>query len=424
MNTIFHSFNLSFMNFKSVSATIFMVLLFVSSYGQSINKTVIRNTDFAFELFKEAFKKDTSICISPYSISFALSMTYAGARNETKAEMSRVLHFDIDQEKSNYAFGEIQRQLNLFKGDTSIRLAMANAIWKKDNERVHQEYIDLLHKYYNAQAYPITNAKAINDWVKLKTNNKIDNIVSEEIVREARVILTNAIYFKGNWLYEFDKKNTRKDTFSVNGSKRTIVDMMYQKHNFNYYQDEYSQVLEMPYKGNELSMMIVLPKPKYSLSELMANMSAQTFGDYRFGLAEQKVNVFLPKFKFSSEFELSNELKEMGLIDPFTSSADFSGIAPKGLYISKVIHETFIEVNEKGSEAAAVTGVIMIKSVEFQPIEFNANRPFLFFIVAKQTETILFMGSIVNPTEVNGKDAKVYTGPRTTDGKTPPYNLH
>ena len=204
-------------------------------------------------------------------------------------------------------------------------------------------------------------------------------------------------------------------------NKKTIVDMMYQRNSFNYYQDDYSQVLEMPYKGNELSMMIVLPKPKYSLNELMRNMSTQTFGDYKFGLTEQKVTVFLPKFNFISEFELSNKLTQMGLVNPFTESADFSGIAPKGLYISNVIHKTFIEVNEKGSEAAAVTAVVMIRSAPLKIIEFNANRPFLFFIVDKQTETILFMGSVVNPKEVNGKDAKVYTGPRTNDGGRPPY---
>ncbi|WP_157447073.1 serpin family protein [Cytophaga aurantiaca] len=395
-------------------------MLFISSNAQSINKTVIGNTDFAFELFKQAFKKDTSICISPYSISFALSMAYAGARNETKVQMQNILHFEGDQEKSNEAFAEIQRRLNLFKGDTSIRLAMANAIWKRDEEKVHQQYIDLLYKYYNASVYPITNAAAVNEWVKAKTKNKIDNIITDPALAQTQVLLTNAIYFKGNWLYEFDEKNTRKDTFSVNRNKKNIVDMMYQKHNFNYYHDDYSQVLEMPYKGNELSIIIVLPKEKYTLADIIENMSAQTFGDYRFGLAEQKVNVYLPKFTFAADFELSNELKQMGLTDPFTYGADFSGVAPKGLFISKVVHKTFIAVNEKGSEAAAVTSVSMIRSVEAKPIEFNANKPFLFLIVDKQTETILFMGSVVNPTEVNGKDVKVYTGPRTNNGGMPP----
>ncbi len=397
-----------------------MVLHLTPSKAQSINKTVIRNTDFAFELFKEAFKKDTSICLSPYSISFALSMAYGGARNETKTQMSQVLHFDENLDKSNEAFSEIQRQLNLFKGDTSIRLAMANAIWKRDEEKVYQKYIDMLNKYYGAPLYPITTSKAVNDWVKSKTNNKIDNVISDETLKKANVILTNAIYFKGNWLHEFDEKNTRKDTFSVNRNKKNIVNMMYQRNSFNYYQDEYSQVLEMPYKGDGLSMVIVLPKPTYSLSELVANIDAQTFGNYRLGLAENKVDVYLPKFNFTSEFELSNELKEMGLVDPFTPVADFSGIAPKGLYISNIIHKTFIEVNEKGSEAAAVTAVVITKSAQPQVIQFNANRPFLFFITDKQTETILFMGSVVNPVEVNGKDAKVYTGPRSNGGTAPP----
>ncbi len=196
--------------------------------------------------------------------------------------------------------------------------------------------------------------------------------------------------------------------------------MMFQKNKFNYYQDEYSQVLEMPYKGNELSMIIVLPKPGYSLSELMDNMNAQTFGYYKPGLEEKTVNLFLPKFNFTSEFELTTELKQLGLIDPFIGSADFSGIAPKGLFISNVIHKTFIEVNEKGSEAAAATAVVIIRSVPPRTIDFNANKPFLFFIVDKQTETILFMGSVVNPAEVNGKSVKVYTGPRKSDGDRPP----
>ncbi len=160
-------------------------MIFVSVNGQSINKTVIRNNDFAFELFKQTFKKDTSVCLSPYSISFTLSMAYAGARNKTAAHLSSVLHYDLNQQKSNEAFAEIQRQLNLFKGDTSIKLAMANAIWEKENEHVYPEYIEQLNKYYNAQVYPITNAKAVNDWVKIKTNNKIDHIISEEALKQA-----------------------------------------------------------------------------------------------------------------------------------------------------------------------------------------------------------------------------------------------
>jgi len=133
-------------------------------------------------------------------------MAYAGARNETQAQMSTILHFDENIEKSNNAFAEIQRQLNLFKGDTSIRLAMANTIWKRDGEKIYQEYIDLLNKYYNAQVYPITTSKAVNDWVKIKINNKIDNIITDEVLRIANVILTNAIYFKGTWLHNFDEK--------------------------------------------------------------------------------------------------------------------------------------------------------------------------------------------------------------------------
>lgn len=407
------------MDFKSALTTIFILLLFISSNAQSVSKTVIRNTDFAFEIFKQVFKKDSSICISPYSISFALSMAYAGARHETQTQMSSVLKYDLNQQKSHEAFAEIQRQLNLFKGDTSIGLAMANAIWKKEEEKIYPEYIDLLKTYYYASLYSMTNAKAINDWAKAKTYNKIDNVVSEELVKRSRVILTNAIYFKGNWLKEFDIKNTRKDTFLISKNNKTIVDMMYLQNNFNYYEDESSQVLEMSYKGNELSMLIVLPKEKSSISELIENIDFQKLGDYKFGLQEKKINVFLPKFKFTSEFELSRELKQMGLTDPFNNSADFSGMAPKGLFISNIIHKAFIEVNEKGSEAAAITAVVITRSALPKIIEFNANRPFLFFIMDKQTETILFMGSVINPKEVNDKNAEVYTGPRTNSGSGP-----
>jgi serpin B len=332
--------------------------------------------------------------MSPYSISSALAMTYAGARNETEKQMSEVLHFDLTQVNTHQGFSAINKELNRTKADAGIKLAIANALWKKKGP-FNKGYMTLIKKYYDTSVFSIINADTINQWVKRKTYNKIDKLVTNDDVAGADLVLTNAIYFKGDWLQSFDVNGTKKAKFTTIDDKVIDVDMMSQCKTFNYFADDQCQVLELPYKGNSVSMIIMLPNQHISLADFVKNSNSKWFEDYCNKLSNETVEVSIPKFSFSATFTLNDALIKMGMKDAFTPNADFSGMSP-GLYISIVKHKAFIEVNEKGSEAAAATAVVMTKSV-FRMPNFTANRPFVFLIRDNKTNSILFIGSILNP---------------------------
>jgi serpin B len=385
-----------------VSTIVFSFLIFLSvlSKGQVIKETVTGNNSFAFELFKNVFKEDSNTFISPYSISSALAMTYGGARNETERQMSKVLHYDLNQINTHQGFFELNAMLGKISGDSAIKFSIANALWKLDHFSIKKDYLDLTKKYYDASIYPLNGAKPINDWADKNTFGKIKEIVKDEDLQDALLVLTNAIYFKGDWVSTFDAKNTRKEIFNTSKELSDRVNMMYQTQVENYFEDEQNQILELPYKGEAISMLIILPKENSSIKKLVSAMDWKQFSYYKSELKKQEVNIRLPKFSFDSEYHLEDVLPKMGMPDAFYDSADFSGMS-KGLFIKEVIHKAIIEVNENGSEAAAVTTVIMTKESLSREITFKANRPFLFFICDKATDSILFMGSVMNPNEQN-----------------------
>jgi serpin B len=382
---------------------IFFTLLFflttLPGFSQT-KKTVEGNSVFAFDLFKNVFSENKNTFISPYSISSALAMTYAGARGETEKQMSRVLRYDLNQVNTHEGFSELNKSISALNNDSTIKLSIANALWKSESWHFYKEYLDLTQKYYNAEIYPLKGAKPINDWADKNTNGKIKVIVHDsDLPDNTRMVLTNAIYFKGDWLTAFSESATRKTKFIISEKENTDVDMMFQENEVNYFEDVQNQVLELPYKGETMSMTFVLPKDGYSLNKLSSINQSNLFDIYHHNLSKQKVKIFIPKFSFSTEYHLKEVLPKMGMPDAFdVIKADFTGMSG-GLSISDVIHKAFIEVNEKGSEAAAVTAVIMIEKAAPREIVFNANRPFMIFITDKKTGSILFMGSIMNPNE-------------------------
>lgn len=385
---------------RTIFYTICFCQLTIPVIGQSTNKTADSNAVFAFELFKEVFKKDSNTFLSPYSISSALAMTYAGARNETEKQMSKVLHYDLNQLNTHEGFFEINSSLSHYKTNPVIKLSIANALWKDEHWGFKKEYLDLTKKYYDASLFPLKGARPINDWADKNTNGKIKEIVKEGDLINARLVLTNAIYFKGDWLTSFNQKETKKDKFKITKNKMIDVDMMFQANEVNYFEDDQNQVLELPYKGETMSMTFIVPKEGNSVLNLTTNVNNKLLAYYNSNLSRQKVKMYIPKFSFTSEFHLEEVLPKMGMPDAFHPiKADFTGMS-NGLSISKVIHKAFIEVNEKGSEAAAVTAVVMRKNSAPKEIIFKADKPFMIMITDKQTGSILFVGSILNPNQL------------------------
>jgi serpin B len=242
----------------------------------------------------------------------------------------------------------------------------------------------------------------INRWVEDKTNDKIKNLIPEGALNAmTRLVLTNAIYFKGDWASQFDKDDTEDADFFVSPEKTVTASLMYQKEEFKYAENELLQILQLPYKGDDLSMLVLLPKEKIGLADLEKELTADKLTEWQKRMYEQEIEVYLPKFKMTSQFSLSETLKKMGMSDAFDpGKADFSGMTGnKDLFISAVLHKAFVEVNEKGTEAAAATGVMMQLSMALDEPVFRADHPFIFMIQDNKTGSILFVGRVMDPTK-------------------------
>lgn len=377
--------------------------------NRDINTIVSGNNNFALELYKRLSLEKGNIFFSPYSISSALAMTYVGAKGETAKQMARVLRFTLPQERLHQGFNELSRLLQSNTKD--YQLSIANALWGQKDYRFLKEFIDLTNKYYDAgfKEVDYTNATAreetrqmINKWVEEKTNGKIKDIIKRDDIDDlTRLILTNAIYFKGKWELQFDPKNTKDMPFYVSENVKLDIPMMYQKGRFNYGEDNEVQILEMPYAGKDLSMVIILPKLNIPLSKIERALSAKKLETWMSTTSEREVEVYIPRFKIEKRYILNEILKRLGMVDAFDMiKADFSGMTPKpDLYITSVIHQSFVEVNEEGTEAAGATAVIMGTKMVTMPVIFRADRPFIFLIRDKRSGSILFIGRLAEPSK-------------------------
>jgi serpin B len=391
---------------------------------ENMNKRIIveGNNRFALELFAKLRSTKGNLFFSPYSISTALGMTHAGARNKTESQMTRVLHFPVSANRSTdsaskvllerqqfaLAFGNIIKDLNKRGQKGAYTLTVANALWGQKDYGFLEEFLDLVETSYDGQLKEVdfiraaeAARKTINIWVEKKTNGKIKNLISEGILNSmTRLVLTNAIYFKGNWARQFKENMTRDAPFTLIDGQKIDVPMMNQKAEFGYMETETFQALELPYVDEELSMVILLPRKHDSLDEFEKTLTLENLTQWLTKIHKREVVVFVPKFKMTNQFSLASVLKSMGMKDAFSSNADFSGINGKrDLFISAVIHKAYVEVNEEGTEAAAATGVVMrLTSVGPAPIPvFRADHPFLFLIRDNLSGSILFIGRVANP---------------------------
>lgn len=409
--------------FRSSAAAVTLAALLVAVAGQEARPEVARpapapdvkavadgNNRFALDLYGKLKKGDENLFYSPYSISTALAMTYAGARGQTAEQMAKVLHFDLPPDRLHAACGGLIEDLNEAGKKGDFQLSVANRLWGQKGEGFLTEFLGLTERYYHAGLSEVDFAgdtegarKTINDWVEKQTADRIKELIaSPNLLAGARLVLTNAIFMKTDWLSKFEKHETRNEPFFASGNKELKVPTMHQTGEFGYAEAEDLQSLELPYKGGRLSMVILLPREKQGVASLEQRLNPDTLNRWLTQSSDRKVEVSLPKFRATQAFGLRGTLTSLGMVDAFRGgSSDFSGISGgRALYISEVIHKTFVNVDEAGTEAAAATAVVMPGAAPVRPEEipeFRADHPFVFLIRDRQTGAILFMGRVTEP---------------------------
>ena len=359
----------------------------------------------ALNLYQRLSAQPGNLFFSPYSISSALTMTYAGAGGRTASQMASVLRLGGD---AHAACRDLAASLDEAARLGKVELSVANALWGQEGFGFNKPFLELAKRYYGAGLHEMDfkrdsegARKTINTWVQGKTAERIKELIGPGILDAmTRLVLTNAIYFKGDWAARFDKGATLEEDFHLDGGKAVRAPMMRQTQEFRYSEAPGLQILEMPYSGGRLSMIVLMPSKADGLKALESRLDEQALSGWLKGLRRGKVQVILPRFKTSSGFRLDSVLKAMGMRDAFSlKSADFSGMdGKKDLYIGAVLHKAFVDVNEEGTEAAAATAVVMaIKAAPAAPPMFRADHPFLFLIRDAKTGAILFMGRLADP---------------------------
>ena len=395
---------------RSVTAVILFCFLCVTGTQAEESLLVEDNSAFAIDLYRKLGESNGNLFFSPYSISTALGMTYGGARGNTAKQMAKVLRFSLNQEDLHFAFSQLLSKLNKLQEAGNIRLNVANSLWPQQDYAFLDEYLSLVEQNYGVSIDPVDykhaheNARAmINRWVEDKTQNKIKDLIQPGILNAlTRLVLVNAIYFKGGWQNPFKTERTKLSPFRTFSGKSVQVPMMTQRQILGYADLGSFQMLEVPYAGNETSMIVILPKANKDLKQLETRMSTERLSEWLNRLNDREVVVYLPKFELTSTFRLDETLVSMGMSDAFNETkANFAGMDGNEdwLHIGAVVHKAFIEVNEEGTEAAAATAVIMAaRGTLSPPPVFRADHPFLFLIHEKQTGSILFMGRVSDPT--------------------------
>lgn len=379
----------------------------VFEYTKKSAEVISTNNNFGLEMLQTIIQSEDkkNLLISPASISLALGMAYNGAETSTKEAFEEILNYEglTREEVNNISMDLIHTLVTNVKDNT---LEIANSIWYHQDFPVLQNFIDINQLYFDAEVKELDFSKAssvdeINKWVKDNTHDKIEKII-EDLSPEARMVLINALYFNCLWEIEFDKDETKKEVF-YNEDQRPYgeVDMMTTESSFNYASNDDFTAVELPYKNDKFSMHLFLPASGTTVDDLIEKLDGEIWNDWldKYEMKDE-VQVVLPKFKFDYEREMGPDLIDMGLGVAFTGDADFSGISEIPLFISRVIHKTYIDVNEEGTEAAAVTAVVFeLTSVnpDGGPIIVRFDRPFLFAITENSSKSIVFVGKMMEP---------------------------
>jgi serpin B len=357
------------------------------------------NTRFAFQLYDRLRLREGNLFFSPFSLSTALAMTSAGARGETLAQMEHTLHLPA-QDALHSAFGLLIDQESTNRA--GVKLHVANALFRQKDMELSPEFVRKTRLHYGAGVPEVDfrsdcekAREAINAWVEQQTHQRIRDLLKPGVAgSDTRLVLVNAIYFKGDWATQFSKSATAEGPFYLADGRSAQVPFMSQKANFRHLQQTDFQILEIPYSGNNLSMVVLLPAKAAGLSDLESRLTPDDLAAWLKNLREEKVDVTLPRFKLTWEAALKVTLSEMGMALPFTAGADFGGIndGREPLSLKAVVHKAFVEVNEEGTEAAAASGVVA-RSLSLPTVPtFRADHPFVFLIRNRRNGSILFMG--------------------------------
>jgi serpin B len=372
--------------------------------------TLVRgNTAFAADLYRAVRQTPGNLFMSPHSISIALAMTYAGSSATTATQIADTLHFALPAEQLHAAFNKLDLELASraanAKGDTiPFKLTTANAIFGQKDKRFEQPFLDTLARNYGAgvrvldfESDPEGSRLTINDWVENKTNDKIKQLLPQGSITDlTRLVLTNAIYFSAAWDEPFSPSETASRPFQLAGGQTVSVPTLHQVHQRGYGAGEGYRAAELPYDGNKLSMVVVVPD---DLATFEASLDADRIESIVGSISTHSLDLTLPKFKFDAPLGLKEVLYSLGMVDAFTpGAADFSGIdGTRNLVITDVLHKGFISIDEKGTEAAAATAVIIGDTSAPEPATLVVDKPFVFFIRDIPTGAILFVGRVVDP---------------------------
>ncbi len=375
------------------------------------------NGSFAFDLYQTLVSEEGNLFYSPYSISAALAMTYAGARGETERQIEDTLRFLLPQDRLHPAFNTLDSELasrDEGPGDEEgerFRLNIANAVWGQQDYEFLGPFLDILAESYGAGVRPVDfvgspeeSRVTINDWVAERTEDRIRDLIPPDIINSlTRMVLTNAIYFNAGWRYPFNEGGTTTAPFNLLDGSSVDVPMMSTMNDFGYASGEGYQAVDLPYVGDELSMTILLPD-EGRFGEFEDGLEASLVDSIIGEIAVRNVDLKMPRFEFESKFLLAEAFKGMGMSNPFgPATADFSGMDGKSclagddscLYIRDIVHKAFVSVDEKGTEAAAATAVVMqLESAPLDPVSVTVDRPFIFLIRDRETKTILFVGRV------------------------------
>jgi serpin B len=380
-----------------------------------LDQLAVGNRDFALDLYHRLAAKEGNLFYSPYSISAALAMTYAGAEGATEEEMAAVLHFILEEDRLHQAFNTLDQYLeNLADQEIDqevgepFQLNIANAIWGQQDFHFEEAFLDILATNYGAGLRlldyiqePEASRITINDWVSDQTRERIQDLIPQGAINsDTRLVLSNAIYFKATWLEPFEESLTEDGIFQGLNGQELMVPMMKMGSDTNlpYYQGEGYLAYEMPYLGGQTSMVVLVPD-QGSFENFESGLDGARLDQIINGLEYHPMYLTMPKFEFESEVSLAQELAAMGMPSAFSEAADFSGMTGnQDLFISDVFHKAFVSVDEEGTEAAAATAVVMkLTSAPANPLNLVIDRPFLFLIRDHQTNSILFFGRVVEP---------------------------
>jgi serpin B len=379
--------------------------------ASSVNSIADASNRFGLDLYRQLKGEPGNLALSPYSISSALAMTYAGARGRTEEEMARVLHLPFGQDSTHAAFASLRIDLLQMTGTPGCTLSVANRLWGQEGTRFLRPFLETTRDAYGAELTRLNfvrkseeSRRRINDWTLKETRGKIAGLLAPgSITKLTRLVLTNAVYFKARWQSVFESANTRDQFFHPSLAESLKVPMMHRTGRYPFASTDGVRILVMSYAEERQSMVILLPEAIDGIAKLETDLSEEKLASWIEAVESTIVALSLPRFHASSTFSLSDALSSIGMPSAFRQSvADFSGMnGRRDLFVSAVVHKTAVDVDEKGTEAAAATAVVTelaeARTPPLRPVLFTADHPFLFLIRDDETGCILFLGRVMNP---------------------------